>query len=230
MTLLARVAGGRLVYPVFEISLSEDAIAFVVSLFYGGLYGVSLLTAIGLIALGFALRHENGWSSLPRASFIAGALDHGSISVADGSLARDDGCRLLLLRPDGEFIAARIAEMKAPPARKFIRCGADRPAGSKNTCDAGVEVGGVQNDQGSTSSAHLFGDAESADFAPFNGGILDPGITGSVVVERPAEGCAVEPLRSGDIEDRDLDVVDCMMAMCGGLFSHENSVSAATDK
>ena len=55
MTLLGLlvVVGGRLVYPVFSISLSHDATALVVSLFFGGLHSVLLLMGVGLIAVGF---------------------------------------------------------------------------------------------------------------------------------------------------------------------------------
>ena len=61
MTLLGVlvVVGGRLSYPVFGISLSDDAIALVVSLFLGGLHSVLLLMGVGLIAAGFALRQEH---------------------------------------------------------------------------------------------------------------------------------------------------------------------------
>jgi hypothetical protein len=68
------VVGGRLVYPVFGISLSDDAIALVVSLFFGGLHSVLLFMGVGLIAAGFALRQENAGRRLPIASFGAGAL------------------------------------------------------------------------------------------------------------------------------------------------------------
>jgi hypothetical protein len=76
MTLLGVlvVVGGRLVYPVFGISLSEDAIALVVSLFFGGLHSVLLFMGVGLIAAGFAFRQENAGRRLPIASFGAGAL------------------------------------------------------------------------------------------------------------------------------------------------------------
>jgi hypothetical protein len=75
MTLLGVlvVVDGRLVYPVFGISLSDDAIALVVSLFLGGLHSVLLFMGVGLIAAGFALRQENA-GRLPIASFGAGAL------------------------------------------------------------------------------------------------------------------------------------------------------------
>jgi len=76
MTLLGVlvVVGGRLVYPVFGITLSDDAIALVVSLFFGGLHSVLLFMGVGLIAAGFALRHESAGGWLPIASFGAGAL------------------------------------------------------------------------------------------------------------------------------------------------------------
>jgi hypothetical protein len=68
------VIGGRLVYPVFGISLSDDAIALVVSLFFGGLHSVLLFLGVGLIAAGFALRQENAGRRLPIAGFGAGGL------------------------------------------------------------------------------------------------------------------------------------------------------------
>lgn len=76
MTLLGVlvVVGGRMVYPVFGISLSNDGIALVVSLFFGGLHSVLLFIGVGLVAAGFALRQPNGWRWLPLASFSAGAL------------------------------------------------------------------------------------------------------------------------------------------------------------
>jgi hypothetical protein len=76
MTLLGAlvVVGGRLVYPVFGITLSDDAIALVVSLFFGGLHAVLLFMGVGIIAAGFALRQGNSGRRLPIASFGAGAL------------------------------------------------------------------------------------------------------------------------------------------------------------
>jgi hypothetical protein len=76
MTLLAVlvVIGGRMVYPVFGISLSDDAIALVISLFFGGLHSVLLFVGVGLVAAGIALRQENAWRWLTVASFSAGAL------------------------------------------------------------------------------------------------------------------------------------------------------------
>jgi hypothetical protein len=76
MTLLGVlvVVGGRLVYPVFGISLLDDVIALVVSLFFGGLHAVLLFMGVGLIAASFALRQENAWRRLPIASIGAGAL------------------------------------------------------------------------------------------------------------------------------------------------------------
>jgi hypothetical protein len=76
MTLLGVVVvvGGRLVYPVLGISLSNDAIALVVSLFFGGLHSVLLFIGVGLVAAGFALRQGNAWRWLPFAGFIAGAV------------------------------------------------------------------------------------------------------------------------------------------------------------
>jgi hypothetical protein len=68
------VVGGRLVYPVFGISLSDDAIGLVVSLFFGGLHSVLLFMGVGLVAAGLAFRQENAWRWLPIASFGAGAL------------------------------------------------------------------------------------------------------------------------------------------------------------
>ena len=76
MTLLGVVVvvGGRLVYPVFGISLSNDAIALVVSLFFGGLHSVLLFLGVGLVSTGVAFRQQNAWRWLPLASFSAGAL------------------------------------------------------------------------------------------------------------------------------------------------------------
>jgi hypothetical protein len=76
MTLLGVlvVVGGQLVYPVFGILLSDDAIVLVVSLFYGGLHAVLLFMGVGLIAAGLALRQENAGRRLPIASFGAGVL------------------------------------------------------------------------------------------------------------------------------------------------------------
>ena len=76
MTLLGVlvVVGGWLVYPVFGISLSHDATALVVSLFFGGLHSVRLLMGVGLIAAGFAVRQENAGRRLAIAGFGAGAL------------------------------------------------------------------------------------------------------------------------------------------------------------
>lgn len=68
------VIGGRLVYPVFDIPLSDDVTALVVSLLFGGLHAVLLFMGVGLIAAGFALRQENAGRWLPIASFGAGAL------------------------------------------------------------------------------------------------------------------------------------------------------------
>ncbi|WP_194827869.1 hypothetical protein [Nocardia sp. XZ_19_231] len=76
MTLLGLmvVIAGRLVYPVFGIAMSDDSIALIVSMLYGTLHCLQLFAAVGLIALGFALRDEGVWYLLPVASFGAGGL------------------------------------------------------------------------------------------------------------------------------------------------------------
>ena len=76
MTLLGLmvIVGGRLVYPVLGISLSDDSIALTVSILYGSLHGLLLFVAVGLIALGFSLRREGVGQLLSITSFGAGAL------------------------------------------------------------------------------------------------------------------------------------------------------------
>ena len=76
MTLLGLmvIVAGRLIYPVFEISLSDDSVALTTSILYGSLHTVLLFAAVGLIALGFSLRREGVGHLLPITSFSAGAL------------------------------------------------------------------------------------------------------------------------------------------------------------
>jgi hypothetical protein len=65
---------GRLVYPVFGITLSGGNIALVVSLFYGGLHEVQLLLGIGLVAFGICVLRSSSRLRLALLSFAAGAL------------------------------------------------------------------------------------------------------------------------------------------------------------
>lgn len=65
---------GRLVYPVFEITLAAETTALLVSSLYGTLHTALLLLGIGMIAVAHAVLARAGQRSMAIACYCLGAL------------------------------------------------------------------------------------------------------------------------------------------------------------
>lgn len=69
------VVQGRLVYPVYGITLDDPAtVALIVSLYYGGAHLVALLLGLALVTLGLAMRASAFGRAVGACGIVAGAL------------------------------------------------------------------------------------------------------------------------------------------------------------
>lgn len=67
---------GRLVYPVFGITVNTPRLAeFVISLFYGGLHAVDIIVGIATFVLGLSMRRDPGGRLIVSLSVLIGLLD-----------------------------------------------------------------------------------------------------------------------------------------------------------
>src|SRR5690625_3565528 len=118
------------------------------------------------------------------------------------------------LAPHGEAMPVGIDELETASSREAIRVSNDPAPGTLHCSEGGSEVIAIENDEWPT-PLNVLGDSQAAHVAPI--GAEDGAIAGPVVGEGPAEGRRVEAVAPREIANRELDVVDAVLACHGGL-------------
>src|SRR3989440_11630745 len=109
----------------------------------------------------------------------------------------------LTVRPYGQLVAARIAEVKAAATRERIRPAHDRAAGLLDLRLGRFQRGGVNHHQ------RIGGpDRRVLREPPAQATVLEGRVVRSVILELPAEHRFVEPPGAADVGRAELDVVD----------------------
>src|SRR5262245_60413429 len=123
------------------------------------------------------------------------------------------GCQLVIpdLGPHGELAATRIDEMKPLAAGELVARD-DRRSRRSHRELALREIVGVENDERATRRGRRIHESEATDEPR----TVDLGVLRAVVLVRPPECRAVERLRTGQIDYRELEIVDRVMATHGG--------------
>ena len=109
--------------------------------------------------------------------------------------------------------------MEAPSSRKRKWLLHDSSTGIAHGIEAVLEVRGIENHE-RTTQVQLGRLVKSAGFtiAPNDAGVLR-----AIIVEGPAKRRGIEPLRFREIADRELDIVDRVMAVHGECLSDEKA-------
>ena len=102
------------------------------------------------------------------------------------------------LRPNAELVAARVRELKPPPAGERERLAHDLAAGRAHGLERLLEILRVEDYERPT-QAQLRRLMEPADLALR---AFDAGVLGAVVVELPTEGSGVKALRCRKVANR----------------------------
>src|SRR6266480_3093244 len=128
---------------------------------------------------------------MKRASFSRAHYDKQQPSREQLRDNRQD--RQLLIRPNGELAAARGAKVKAVAAGKFENVLSDVAAKIDNFCAHLLQVRVIENDERTAAFdiRGFFGSKESAGHAA----IIEGGIIGAVIDERPAKNRGEEAFR-----------------------------------
>src|SRR5258708_38739212 len=113
-----------------------------------------------------------------------------------------------VVRPDGELVAARVAEVEAAAAGKGERLPHDAAPRLPHLRLEGLQVAAVDDNQRSSRPHRLV-----AREPPRESAVLKARVVGPVVLEPPAEHRGVEPFRAGNVDRGEFHVVD----LAGGI-------------
>lgn len=102
--------------------------------------------------------------------------------------------------------------METTAAWELIWICCNRSSGCKDTCDAGVQVDGEEENE-RASRGHILSAPKPVDLASFNGVVTHTGVLRPVVGEPPTECLRVDPLCIGYIEHGKFDAIDVMVSM-----------------
>src|SRR6185312_6451966 len=114
--------------------------------------------------------------------------------------------------PDRQLVAVGIGEMEAAAAGEIVGWFHDASAGRLDAALQVRQIVGVEDDERAAGAARLA--LREAAGQPAVGELA---IVGAVILERPAEGRAVEPLGARHIGDVELDIVDAAVVRGIGL-------------
>src|SRR5229473_1698707 len=113
-----------------------------------------------------------------------------------------------VVRPDGEFVAARVAEVEAAAAGEGERLPHDAAPRLLHIRFELLQVAAVDDDQRPSRPRRL-----AAREAPRESAVLKARVIGPVVFEPPAEHCGIELFRTGDVGRGEFHVVNLAIAI-----------------
>src|SRR5260370_14676521 len=109
----------------------------------------------------------------------------------------------LAVAPDGEFVPARVREVKAPAARERERLPYDAATRAFDLSLDRGQVGRVQHHERAARGDPPFVAKPAAQPT-----VMEARVIRTIVLELPAERRPVESFRGGDVGRRELDIID----------------------